>query len=118
MISKPTFVERRIRRTHDVGNDEHRATLHRAFEHAVEFRVGLGRIGPIVRRTRFLLRRRADEGELLDPRDIVWIRAMQIRAGNLLLVQLDQRLPAGRLDRAGSRFPAPNRRTRKYFRAG
>ena len=30
------------------------------------------------------------ESELLDTRDVVRIRAMQIRAGNFLLVQLDQ----------------------------
>ena len=82
------FGQRRIRRTHDVGNDEHRPPLHRALQHAVEFCVSLGGLGPIVRRAGFFFRRRADERELLDARDIVWIRAMQIRARNFLLVQL------------------------------
>ncbi len=67
------FGERRIRRTHDVGNDEHRPSPHRAFEHLVQLRVGLRGRGPVIRWTGFLFRRRADEGELLDPRDVVLI---------------------------------------------
>ena len=62
----------------------------------VQFAVGLGRVGPVIGRAGFLLRRRADEGELLDPRDIVRVGAMQITAGRLFLVELDQdALPAG-----------------------
>ncbi len=74
------FRERRIRRPHDVGHDKHGAPAHRALEQAVQFRICLGRLRPIVRRARFLFRRRADQGELLDPGDVVRIRAMQIRA--------------------------------------
>src|SRR5437016_886814 len=51
----------------------------------------------MVCRSGFCLRRRANEGELLDPCDVVWIRAMQIRAWGFLLVQLDQYLLFQRL---------------------
>ena len=33
------FGQRRIRRPHDVGNDKHGATAHRAFEQTVQFRI-------------------------------------------------------------------------------
>src|SRR5437763_2577999 len=52
----------------------------------------LSRLRPIVRWSRFCLRRRTDEGKLLNPGDVVRIRAMQIRARRLFLVQLDQYL--------------------------
>ncbi len=45
----------RLGRSHDVRHDEHRPPAHRAFQHAVQFAVGLGRIGPIVGRAGFLL---------------------------------------------------------------
>ena len=44
----------------------------------------------LIGRAGFLFCRRADESELLDPRDIVRIRAMQIGTGHFLLVELDQ----------------------------
>ena len=68
---KSDLGQRRIGRAHDVGNDEHGAAAHRAFEQirAVSNRSLPAR--PIVRRTGFFLRRRANESELLDPRDVV-----------------------------------------------
>ena len=82
------FGERRIRRPHDVGNDEHRPPAHRAFQQAVKFRVGFRGLGPVIGRAGFLFRRRADESELLDPRDVVRIRAMQIGAGSFSWLSL------------------------------
>src|SRR5438876_3114000 len=82
--------QRRICRAHHVGNDEHRAPAHRAPEQLSKFRVYLSWLRPIIRRPRFLFRWRADKSELLDTRDVVRIRPVQIRARNFLLVQLDQ----------------------------
>ena len=66
------------------------------FSIAVQFGVGLGRVGPMIGRAGFLFRRGADESELLDPRDIVRIGAVQVTAGRFFLVELDQDvLPAG-----------------------
>ena len=63
---EPDLGQRRIRRSHDVGHDEHRPPAHRAFQHAVQLAVRLGGLRPVVGRAGFFLRRRADEGELLD----------------------------------------------------
>jgi hypothetical protein len=70
------FGQGRIGRPHDVRDDEHRAAFHRAPQHPVQFRVGLVGLGPIVGRAGFLFRRRADQRELLNPRHVVWVRAM------------------------------------------
>src|SRR5439155_10400222 len=40
----------------------------------------------------FFSSRRADERELLDPRDIIWVGAMQITTGIFFLVEFDQHL--------------------------
>ena len=108
--------QRRTGRAHEVRHDVHRAPAHRAFEQAVQLRIHLRRLGPVVRRPGFLLRRRADEGALLDARDVVRIRAMEIAARKFLLVQLDQHVLLERLPRAETRFRAPSRRTRKCSR--
>ena len=81
------FGKRRIRRPHDIRDDEHRAAFHRAPQQAVQLRVGLGGRGPVVRRAGFFFCRRADESELLDPRHVVRVRAMQIGARLFLFVQ-------------------------------
>ena len=78
--------QRRIRRPHDIGNDKHRASAHRAFQQTAKFRVRFAGLRPIVGWTCFFFRRRADERELLYPRHVVWIGAMQIRVRNFLLV--------------------------------
>ena len=45
----------------------------------------------IIRRPSEIFARAADKGELLAPRDIVWIGAMEIAAGEFLLIQADER---------------------------
>ena len=90
------FCERRSRRSHKVGNDEHRTPAHRALEHALQFAVGRARFGPVVGWSRFFFRRRANQRELLDARNVVRIRTMQIGARHFLLVQLDQHLLTAR----------------------
>ena len=62
------------------------------FSSPCKFRISFRRFRPIVGRTGFFFGRRADESELLDPRDVVWIRAMQIGMRNFFLVQLDQHI--------------------------
>ena len=93
---KADLGQRRVRRAHDVGHDEHGAPAHRALQHAVQLAVDRRRLSPVVGRAGFLFRRRADEGELFDARDIVRVGTMQITTGIFLLVELDQySLPAG-----------------------
>ena len=70
------FGQGRIRRAHYVRHDEQGAAAHRAFKHSLKFRVGLGRIAPVVGRTGFLFSRCANESELLDPGDVVRVGAM------------------------------------------
>ena len=53
----------------------------------------------------FLPGRRADEGELFDPCDVIWIRAMQVRAGIFFLVWFDQHaLALGLFEQPGVLF--------------
>ena len=59
-------------------------------EQLPKFRICLGWVRPVVRRPGFLFCWCADKSELLDTRDVVRIRPVQIRARNFLLVQLDQ----------------------------
>src|SRR4029077_2308596 len=75
----------------------HRAATHRAFQKATEFGVSLSRLGPVVRRSRFFFGRRANESELLDARNVVWIRPMQIGVRDFFLVKLDQHILAAGL---------------------
>ncbi len=112
---KADFGQRRIGRSHDVGNHKHGAAAHRAFEQAVQFRIRFRRFGPIVRRSGFFFCRRANESELFDPGNVVWIRAMQIRTRNFLSVQLDQHVLPLLPPRGGIHFRDPSRRTKKYF---
>ena len=82
--------QRRSERTHHVRHHVHRAPAHRAVEPSAQLRVSVGGIGPVVSRARVDFVRRADEGQLFGARDVVGIRAMQVAAGPLLLVQLDE----------------------------
>jgi hypothetical protein len=77
-------------RPHDVRHDVQRAADHRAVEEPAELPVPVFRRHPVVRRSHFLLRRRADEGELLGAGDVVRVGAMEIAARQLLLVQRDE----------------------------
>ena len=86
----------RAGRSHDVRHDVHRAALHRAVEELAELGVGLAGRHPVVGGAGLVLCRRADERELLDARDVVRVRAVQVAAGELLLVQrLDDLLRDG-----------------------
>ena len=84
------FREPRARRTHQEGDDVHRPALHCA---SVKRRELLARVvgrHPIVVRAGVLPLLGADEGEVLGARDVVRRAAVQVAAGQLLLVQLDQ----------------------------
>ncbi len=80
----------RVDRAHAVGHDVHRAALHAAGEQRVDGLVTCGGIHPVVVRARVFLLRRADEGEVLDARDIRRIRAVQVAVGKRRLVEFDQ----------------------------
>ena len=56
----------------------------------MKFGVDLSRFAPIVRGTGFFLCWRADECELLNAGDVVWIGTVQTRARNFFLVQFNQ----------------------------
>ena len=64
-----------------------------------------------------VLRRRADERELLDARDVVRVRAVQVAARELLLVQRDEDALARPPLRSAGASPPPSRRTRRCGRA-
>ena len=81
---------RRADRAHDVGDDVHRPPLHRAVEELAELAVGLVGRHPVVVRPRLLLRLRADEGQVLDAGDVVRVGAVEVAAGQLLLVERDE----------------------------
>ena len=82
---------------HDVRHDVHRAALHRAVEQLADLRVGLGGVHPVVGGARLVLGGRADEGEVLDARDVVRVRAVQVAARELLLVERLEDLQLHRL---------------------
>ncbi len=82
--------EPRSLRSHQEGDDVHRAALHAALEERRQ--LGDRRVGrhPVVVRARVVFVFRADEGEVLGARDVVRGAPVQVAAGHLLLVQLDQ----------------------------
>ena len=82
--------QRRPERAHHVRHHVHRAPAHRAVEPSAQLGVSGGRLGPVVGRPGVVFFRRADESQLLGARDVVGIRSMQVAAGPLLLVELDQ----------------------------
>ena len=74
-------------RTHEVGDDIHRAALHRAGAVSAELVIhGLGS-HPVVGGPGIFLHLGADEGALLHARHVVGFGAMIITAGELLLIQ-------------------------------
>ncbi len=79
--------DRRADRTHAVGDHVHRAPLHRAGEQPVEGVLHLGRVAPVVGRAGVLAVLRADEGELLDARDIRGVGAHEHAVGALHRVE-------------------------------
>ena len=82
--------ERRAGRSHQVRHDIHGAPAHRAVAHGAEAGIHFARSLPVVRRSRLVARGCADEGALLDARDVVGIGAMQVAAGKFLLVKFNQ----------------------------
>ena len=68
---KADFGQRRIGRPHDIGNDKHGSPAHRTLQHSLELGVSFRWLRPIVRWSGFLFRRRANEGELLNPGNVV-----------------------------------------------
>ncbi len=86
-----TARDRRIDRAHAIRNHVQRAALHAAIEQRVDFCVRLRRRHPVIVRTGIVLVRGADEGQMLDARNIGRMRAVQPAVRMRLRVQRDQR---------------------------
>ena len=69
---------RGIDRPHAVGDDIHRAALHRAVEKCVDLRMALGWAHPVVVRTGVVALRGADIGQVFHPGHIGGIRQVQV----------------------------------------
>ena len=82
--------QRRIDRTHAVGNHVKRAADHTAVEQRVHLSVCVGRRHPVIVRSAVLPVGVADEGQVLHTRHVRRTGSMQITAGMRPLVQLDQ----------------------------
>ena len=91
--------QRRPRRAHEIGDDVHGASPHRALAERAQLLVHLPRRHPVVGRPGLLLFAGADVGRVLDPGDVVRVGAMIVAAGQLFLVELNEN-PG--LDRLGS----------------
>ena len=89
MSSTPIFASGEPR-PHEVGHHVHRPAPHRAVEEAAELAVGVLGGHPVVVRSGFLARRRTDEREVLDARDVARMGAMEVAARELLRIQRDQ----------------------------
>ena len=89
--------ERRIRRAHEVGDDVHRSSLHRAVVDRRELAARFLGLHPVVRRARLGLRRRAHERQLLGPGDVVRVRARVVGAWALVGIQRDEHAAGDRL---------------------
>ena len=111
--------QRRADRAHDERHDVHRPPAHAAVEQrrAAWRTPALGSIqllvGPAMSSAG-----RADEGEVLAAGDVVGIGAVQVAAGQLLLVELDEDALARRPARAAPAARRRCRRTRRCGRAG
>src|SRR6056297_1788928 len=80
----------RVHGSHAVGDDVHRAALHAAVEQAVELRVSLGRVHPVVVGAGIGLAAGADESEVFDPRHVRGVGAVQVAVGVGVLVQFHE----------------------------
>ena len=80
--------ERRAHRTHAVGNHVHGTALHGAGADAVQHGVHFHGVHPVVGGACVFLLLAADEGAALHTGHIAGVRAVEIAAGQLLLVQL------------------------------
>ena len=81
---------RRVERSHAVRHDVHGPAAHAAVEQRVDLPVGLGRVHPVVVRTRVLALAGADIGQVLHPGDVGRIRAVQVAIRVGRLVERDQ----------------------------
>ncbi len=86
--------ESRARRAHQEGDDKEGAPLHRAVEEGREPGHRRVRRHPVVVGAGLILCVRADEGQVLGAGHVVRGAAVQVAAGELLLIQLDE-LPRG-----------------------
>ncbi len=75
--------DRGAERAHRERHDVQRAPAHAALEQAAERLAHLGRVLPVVRRSCVGLVLRADEGAVLDARDIARVGQRQVRVGLL-----------------------------------
>ena len=80
----------RPERSHAVRHDVHRPPAHASLEQRIDLAMCLGRIHPVVVRTRVLALAGADIGQVLDPGDVGGVRAVQIAVRVGLLVERDQ----------------------------
>ena len=87
----PMLEMRRPERAHRERDDIQPAPGHRAPEQLGELALHLGGVAPVVGGPGVAFVLRADEGAILDPRHVVGIRAGQVAAGPLRLVQADER---------------------------
>ena len=82
--------DRAADRTHAEGNDVHSAAAHAARHETFQLRPHFIRRRPVVGRAGIVLRCRANEGAIFDPRDIGWMRPGEIGVGPLLRVQFGE----------------------------
>jgi len=79
----PDVRDVRPERAHAERDHVHRATAHAALEQTRERLAHLGRVAPVVRRARVLLALRADEGAVLDARDVGRVGQREVGVGPL-----------------------------------
>ena len=84
----PICDMRRADRPHAERQHVHRPAAHRAVEQLLQLPAHLEGVDPVVRRPGVVLGERADEGAVLDPRDVARIRSRVVAARPKLLVQL------------------------------
>ena len=81
--------ERRIDRAHAIGHDIQRAALHATGER-IHLRMRVGRRKPVIVRAGIVLVLRADESQMLDPRHIGRMGAVQITVRMCARIEFDQ----------------------------
>ena len=82
-----TAGDRRIDRSHAIGNHIHRAALHAAGEQGIDLGVGRRWMFPVVVRSRVVGVPGTDKGQVLNTRHIRWMRAVQITPGMCFGIQ-------------------------------
>ena len=98
-------------RSHGERDHVHRASTHRTAVELSQLEAHLGRVLPVVGGPGILGVLTADEGAVLDPGHVTWVRAAQVAAGAPLSVQRDQRAGVDESPAQLGRTPVPNRRT-------